>query len=440
MTFPAFIRNTAFTMTRLVAGAILSLVLSSYLARVLGPAGNGQYALAILLPVMAATIGNLGVGATSVYFVSNRSFPIAEIISKNILVTLVAASVAGAAGLLVALRYDEMLFPGVPFRVLAIVLSGIFPFMLFTSLVQVFRGKQNFKSYGILSILPVAINPALLLLVSVVGVSVEAAVICWLSSYVIALLVTLFALRTELRCVLHSVRAKSDYLSQAMRYGITSHLSNIATFLHYRIDIYVLGAFWGAGAAGIYAVAVPATEVVWLVSNAVSAVLLPFVSAAGSESPSSRNITPVVARVVLAISALIGGVLYLGSSYVIKLLFGDPYAQAAEVLRLLMPGVVCWSVARVLCNDMAGRGRPGINLIISLLALIVNLAVVFLLVPRFGINGAALASAISYVTFSFATLLAYSQLTKTAISEVLFLQKVDFIILRKALHRRASRG
>lgn len=172
-----FLRNTAFTISRLIIGACLALCLSSYLARTYAPAENGQYALAILLAVTTASIGCLGLGSSTAFFVATQRSPIGEIVTKNLAVTLIAAFLSTGLGLVVVVAYKTTLFPTLPYHLLILSLVTVFPLMLFNCVTPVFQGKENFKLLGILTILPTAINILLLIVVSRFGVSVTLAVV-----------------------------------------------------------------------------------------------------------------------------------------------------------------------------------------------------------------------------------------------------------------------
>jgi O-antigen/teichoic acid export membrane protein len=63
---------------------------------------------------------------------------------------------------------------------------------------------------------------------------------------------------------------------------------------------------------------------------------------------------------------------------------------------VLLPGAVSFSVAKVMISFLAGRGRPGLISIGTILSLILNLGLNIVLIPIYGIVGAALASLVSY--------------------------------------------
>jgi O-antigen/teichoic acid export membrane protein len=72
----------------------------------------------------------------------------------------------------------------------------------------------------------------------------------------------------------------------------------------------------------------------------------------------------------------------------------------------LLPGVVLLGGGKVLTNEIAGRGYPHYNSINAGLALILTIALDLILIPRYGVLGASLASSVAY-TLIFLTAIAF---------------------------------
>lgn len=67
----------------------------------------------------------------------------------------------------------------------------------------------------------------------------------------------------------------------------------------------------------------------------------------------------------------------------------------------LLPGVILLGGAKVLTNEIAGWGYPQYNSFNAGVALILTVILDLILIPRFGILGAALASSIAYTVIFF---------------------------------------
>ncbi len=67
-----------------------------------------------------------------------------------------------------------------------------------------------------------------------------------------------------------------------------------------------------------------------------------------------------------------------------------------QIIYFLLPGILLFSPVRVLSTYFMGTGKPAVNTFVNSVTLIVNIALNLLVIPRMGVKGAAMASAISY--------------------------------------------
>ena len=81
---------------------------------------------------------------------------------------------------------------------------------------------------------------------------------------------------------------------------------------------------------------------------------------------------------------------------VINLLFGSEYIQAENALRFLSLGLFFSSLSQISENLLSMIGKSKKTLFNLIIATIINLLLNFLLIPRYGIDGAAISTMISY--------------------------------------------
>ena len=117
----------------------------------------------------------------------------------------------------------------------------------------------------------------------------------------------------------------------------------------------------------LHAVGVGLVEKLWMISNAASTVLFPRV-AAETEEQRQKEFTPLVAQTVLWTTGLGALALALLSRWIVLLLYSEAFLPAVGALQSLLVGIVALSAWRVLANDIAGRGFPGLNIYTGLAA------------------------------------------------------------------------
>jgi O-antigen/teichoic acid export membrane protein len=221
---------------------------------------------------------------------------------------------------------------------------------------------------------------------------------------------------------LPDLRSAPRLLRTLAAFGLRAQLSTVLQFLSYRLDLFILNATAGLGAAGIYSVATLLAEAVWYIPNAIGLVLAPRV-AAGVEGEDDES-TAAICRATVLVSVAGALVVAALAPLLVLVLFGSAFLSAVVPLWVLLPGVVAVGLDKPIASYQLGRGRPQISLYVALLATPVTVAAYVLLIPRYGIVGAATGSTISYIA--------------TTAIEVFFLHRVSPLRLRNLVIPRRS--
>jgi O-antigen/teichoic acid export membrane protein len=180
-------------------------------------------------------------------------------------------------------------------------------------------------------------------------------------------------------------------------------------------------------------IAVQIGERLWILSQAVSTVLLPRLAELHADERVRVRLTPLISRWVFFIMTLVALVIAMFAQPLIVFLFGGAYREAVGALLWLLPGVTLGSMSRILANDLAARGRPELNLYTAGMILLLTIAGNTLLIPQMGIEGAALASTIAYGVDSVVKVYQYRALSKNLWFAALVPSRSDLIYARAAL-------
>jgi O-antigen/teichoic acid export membrane protein len=435
-------RNIFKTLMRQGLNISIGLGLSILLARILGPTGNGQYAMAILLPTMFASFLNLGVAPANVYFIASKRTTLLVALKSSIKIWFLLSLIGILISTVAILIYGDVWFPGItkPLLWLAII---AFPISLLQSfLISLFQGIQDFKSYNYA--LLIAPSTTLFLAIILVGV-MELGVFGALLAFICGQLVGLMATLIVLRPIFHrnkefeSNNKSHNYILQCLKYGLKAHMSNILTFINYRADLFLVNFFLTPAATGIYVIAVMIAEQLWILSNVVSAVLFPRLSELHEEENKRKILTPMIARWVLFVSLVGAIIMTLIASPVISILYGSEYKSAYIALVWLLPGIIFGSMTRILSNDIASRGKPELNFYVAILVMSANVILNIILITRMGIKGAAIATTIAYSIDAIVKLWIYGRLSKNPWHKSVFLNSNDLELFKKGLHMIKNR-
>lgn len=416
--------NATSTFGRQVGSGLLQLVTIAIIARVYGPEGNGAYNIALLLPSVLATFLNLGIGPANVYFISSGKVSAATVWAFTFKLFLFLSVIGIAVGAFILLQFSEQWFPGVSPELLWLALS-IYPLSLLLSFISsIFQGLQQFKAFNIILLA----QPAITLIFVVFLATMGGGGITWvLFAHLAGLLITLLAGLYLLRaCLLQENNENNEnYSACVFNYGYKAHLGNILAFINYKIDIFLVNFFLSPASAGIYVISVQLCERLWLFSQSISTVLLPRLSELSNDEATRQELTPLITRLTLFATFIAGAVLGAVGLPLISLVFGPQYLDAYILLLILLPGIILFSASRILSNDLAAQGKPELNMYTAFVVAICNIIGNILLIPSYGLVGAALATTFSYIIHLLMTIVIYCNITKVSVLKILLIKSDD---------------
>jgi len=379
---------------------VLSFTNTVIIARWLGPEGKGVIALALLVPGMIGLFLSGGIGVANVYFASSRHLDV-PILTENSVKFAILSTILGmfVVGTLVATGWLSVLVPGISLWLIILAMVGL-PFGLLSGhLSAILQGLQRIIMVNMIHLVQSVLTLILTLLL-VIGfrMGLLGALLSSLGAGIVSPIIMIVILRRE------GGVFKPSWNTSAMRstlsFGLKGHIGNLLQFFNYRLDTFFVNYFIGPGAVGIYSVSVGLAELLWHFPNAVGFVIFP---KAAATKPEVMNIfTPRVFRITLGVTTLGAiGLVLLGKPF-IQLIYSLAFVGAYVPMLALLPGVVLLGGAKVLTNEIAGRGYPHYNSLSAGVAFILTVIFDLILIPRFGILGAALASTIAYTTIFFA--------------------------------------
>jgi stage V sporulation protein B len=261
--------------------------------------------------------------------------------------------------------------------------------------------------------------------------------------FAIALIVSAFinlSLVFKLRTALKENTGTNTF-HEAVGFALPCYLGNLTQFLNYRLDVFIVSFFAGYASVGRYTLAVGLGQLIWMLSNAAATVLLPKI-AAGEHDDRAAHVMKVNR---MALGASFAGALALGiaGTQLIPLLYGEAFRSSIDALLWILPGIVAFSIVNVLAAYLAGIGKPRLNLIVSTISLAATISLDLLLIPRFDIVGAAIASSVSYILSATITVAFFIKETNTSLRDLLLLTSSDVksvLALTVPLLRRARLG
>lgn len=390
-------KNISITFVRQVFVMVAQFFSILIIARELGAEGNGIYAIAILMPTMMTNFFNLGVGQATIYFVGKNHYSDHQVFVKNIFLALIIATISSALVLPIIFLKGNQIFPGVPLNL--IYLGFIcFPFSLMSIfLAGILQGQENFNSFNISQILPPYIHLfGILISIYYIEAGVLGVFLSYIFSQITALFIIIFLLKPHaLKSDKRNGIQLNDYFKKISSFGFKVHFTNILAFINYRADIFLINLFINPTSAGIYFLSVQIAEKLWIFSQAASSVLFPRFA----KMKSSQERLELANRSFILVAFLTGVlsiIIGLGLYWFLEILFGEDYLDALSVFYWLVPGIIASSGSRIYSNCITAAGKPEWNMYVSFFIVSVNIIGNIILIPSYGIVGAAFVTTIAY--------------------------------------------
>ncbi len=396
-----FTRHVGATLITQMAGLCLAVITTAVIARWLGPEGKGIIDLALLVPGMLSLFLSGGIGVANVYFAGTRRLD-TPILTENSVKFAIVSTILGAliVGVLITSGWLLVLVPGVGIWLIVLATMGLPVRLLSGYLSGILLGLQRVITVNMINLVQGLLTLVFtILLVISLRMGLSGPILSSLGAGMVGLIILIIILRRA--GGVFKPHRDSSAMYSVLSFGLKGHIGNVLQFFNYRLDMFLVNYFIGSAGVGIYGVSVGLAEILWYFPNAVGFVIFPKATATKPEV--MRAFTPRVFLITLGVTASGAiGLMALGKTF-IQLIYSFAFIDAYIPMLVLLPGVILLGGAKVLTNEIAGRGYPQYNSVNAGIALILTVIFDLILIPRLGILGAALASSIAYTAGFFAS-------------------------------------
>ncbi len=398
---PVIIKGAGLTLFGTVAGKGLYLLYTIFLARVLGINDLGLYFLGLSIVFFLGVIGNMGLNAATVRFTS--IYNTEEGRRQKLKGITIAASVMSFL--------FGMVLVAVVF-VLADVASGrifhkpelggilkVFALSIpFECSMRVLLGStQGLKLMGYTAITENILWVAarfLLTLVLIYGfdMKLEGAVWAYTVSSVISACAALYFTNRHIPLFKRKDSPVFEY-REILKFSLPMAFSETVYNLLAQADVLILGLFMTSSSIGVYSIAVRVVVMAQIVFNIFIPVFNPFISELYEKNnlvKLSKLLKAITRWNVMASFPIFMSIMCFPGVFL--RIFGGEFLQASSCLFVLVLARIFTSPS-VLPNSMlAMSGRPELQLVNNIILLVLTVILNYVLIPSYGIIGAAVAT------------------------------------------------
>ncbi|MEA1850868.1 oligosaccharide flippase family protein [Chryseobacterium sp. MHB01] len=427
-------KNIIILMIRRGLGALISILGTTMIVKNLTVEDYGIYSIFLNIISLSSTFATLGVDAATGYVLQNKKYKPENALINTFCLGAILSVVSFLIFSLIFYNLHLSDFNMIPHNIkMYMVISSVG--MLFSNILfSILMGSMDFKNYSIFTILPnLTLATSLAISIKFFNLTLEKTALFFMLGYIISSISLIIFLSVRYN-IFNNLRFFSSEISRYIfRYGFQSYLSNIVTFLNYRINIFIIGYFLGSKDVGFYSTCLVIVDFIWLLSSTMSSITYPLFS-----NPSVKHLRkkliPIITRTILLFTTIATFAFYILSDYLIPLLFGEKFLLIKNLILILAPGVILLGGAKIISADYTAQGKPKMNIYLNVMALIITIVTNIIFIPRLGLQGAALATSISFGTLFITSLVVYCKMTDTRIISYLVPKLDDLKMILKANH------
>ncbi len=418
-------------------------VSSTLMTRILGDEGRGAFALLQNQVVLITMLFSFSIGFGITYFVSKEQGDprrmvrvSATLLTMNLLlVPLIVSAIYFIPALQSIFMPEEVDHWGYyVYVVISVIGTQVTGFIG-----AIMLGLKRFRILNQAGMLNAGLSAIAFLILYTISESIDqerilASVVMVSLSYGLIMLLVWCIIYIKVVGILPTPVWDWSILRPVFLFVMTTHLGNIINLLNYRFDVWVVGSYAGSAQLGLYAVAVGVGQLCFYIPEPFSKVVQPYLYGQTGHAMLEKfkfiqrlNFTTVF--VLLLCMAIV-------APWVFPLLFGEVFADSVAPLWWLLPGILFVSASKLLGPLVVQGGFIRFNLYASGLAASTTILLGLLLIPHWGIIGAAFVSSVAYIV-QFAVQCAIVRFRmKITLKDMFFLQSTDFVRIRALIGNR----
>lgn len=396
-------RSVFYTLLTQIPLLLSGIGCSIFITRTVGAGGQGVYSLGMTAIELFTFMLGFNLNTALVVYSANRKIPEARLIGMG------AMLLAGGFVLLTVLLVSLYLFTEHPFLFpektnglfyLFFLTAGFALNVFHATMIGLFQGRKLFRVVNQLQILLAVVNfvgygLAFYLhytgFIRVRPINMFFFYLCSMSG---------MALLWKFMYMKH-IRVQPSFqfnfaadVRPFFRFILNGHLGQIVNIIIYRADMWIVDYYLPKTDVGYYARAVGVAQLLLMIPNTITAILNPYL--ADPNHSDREALTAFYSRLhftLVCLLSLIGIVL---APFVFPWVYGADFSASVVPFMIMLPAVLFVGMARIFGTFNISRNRLRENLYASLTGLVFILPLDFILIPRMGIAGAALASVLTY--------------------------------------------
>ncbi|MBP1910660.1 flippase [Methanolobus bombayensis] len=401
--FGKIMKDIQWSFVALATASLSHLLLRIVLGRELGPSGLGVYTLVYTIYMLGMQFAAFGLGNAITKYVAEFSDALEkakEFISVGIVSSFLIGTLMGAFLYIGSYHISVNIFKVPEMIYLLKITAIVFPFMaIYKVVLGALNGFRDMKNFALANI---ALN-AFIFLVSVFFVinlkmHVKGAVLGFVLPTIVLGILSIYFIYPYLK-IPKSPLLKNETLKNLLNFGFYVVLGNSIGYIYLHIDSLMIGYYLTETEVGLYAVAVIFIQGVSLIPSAAQNVTNPIIAQNFAKKQYETILTMIknITSKVLLASIIISMIAIIFGETLIVTIFGMEFLSAYHPLIILLIGYTFYSPFRSIGTFYSSIGHVQLSYKIALFTAAMNILLNLLLIPKYNIIGASMATSISLI-------------------------------------------
>jgi len=431
--FKKYLANTSWLFFERIVRILVSFIVTIFVVRYLGPKDFGLFSYALSFFWLFASFSSLGLETITTRETIKYPSQIDEINGTVFFLRLAGGVLAiFMIGITLLLTGEET-----NTAILILILSGSFLFQSFTPIEYYFRGivKAKYNAYALST--SVIISSGLKVLFILQKAPLVYFVVAALSEYAILAAGLIFVYHYNNLSIFNWKYSKK-FASSLLKDSWPLALSGIVVMVYMRIDQIMIKNMMNEEAVGYYSAAVRICEAWYFIPVTLCNAIFPaIVNAKNVSTEFYNNRMQKLYDLLTWLAIGIAVPVTIFYNQIINLLFGNEFSPAAPVLTIYIWAGVAVFLSVASSQYLINENLTKLSFARTLIGMVINVVLNFILIPKYGIIGSAVATLISYtvVTFILSFHKSFKLQFKMMLRSLFGITLADFLIGAKGLKK-----
>ena len=238
------------------------------------------------------------------------------------------------------------------------------------------------------------------------GLGIISVPLSYLLGHLVAFFVSIFILRKQIPSLSKKPNARTKQNKKIFRkvisYSWPLLFAGILWSIFHWTDTFFIGYFKTAEEVGLYNAAIPITSLLFISYELFMKLFYPIVNKEYSRGnrENVKQLSQQVGKWILILNLPVFFILFAFPEALLNILFGEGFGAAANSLRVLSIGSFFLAFSSLSNKLITMTGKSKVIFVHIIIVASVNIVLNLILIPRFGILGAAIATTTSFILIS----------------------------------------